>query len=228
MEIIVNISLLMLAAILLIGFTMTKIHEKNIIEEKVRYGKEMTRDVHAVIEFVFRNKKEISLSDPSIHEEIREFIRVYTKEKGFHDFLIADRDLRIIGSRKLDLIGQISTDPFLQNAVRLGQFQTRVETSGGFLWTRYDQINLYSPLWTRGKIAGAFQIEVPIGDVMVRLVRIEKNHPDRDHFGCHRPHHFRELLIVSRSRQPFERFGPSDPEDQRRRFHPNDRSHFEE
>jgi two-component system NtrC family sensor kinase len=169
MEIIVNISLLMLAAILLIGFTMTKIHERNIIEEKVRYGKEMTQDVHAVIEFVFRNKKDFSLSDPSIQEEMREFIRRYTKEKGFHNFLIADPNLRIIGSRRPDLIGQISTDPFLQNAIRLGQFQTQVETSGGFLWTRYDQINLYSPLWTRGKVVGAFQMEVPIGDVMVRL-----------------------------------------------------------
>ena len=64
MEVIVNISLLMLAAILLIGFTMIRINEKNIIEEKVRYGEGMTQDVQTPSEFILRNKKEVSLSDP--------------------------------------------------------------------------------------------------------------------------------------------------------------------
>jgi hypothetical protein len=38
MEVIANISILMLAAILLIGFTIAKINEQNIIDEKVRGG----------------------------------------------------------------------------------------------------------------------------------------------------------------------------------------------
>ena len=41
-EVIINISLLMLAAILLIGFTISKIDERNIIQEKIRYGERMT------------------------------------------------------------------------------------------------------------------------------------------------------------------------------------------
>ncbi len=90
MEVLVNISLLMLAAILLIGFTMTKIHEKNIIEEKVRYGEGITQNVQTAIEFILRNKKEFSFSDPLIQQEVQEFVRIYIKEKGFYDFLITD------------------------------------------------------------------------------------------------------------------------------------------
>ena len=37
-EVIINISLLMLAAILLIGFTTAKINEKNLIQEKIKNG----------------------------------------------------------------------------------------------------------------------------------------------------------------------------------------------
>ena len=37
-EVVINISFLMVAAILLIGFTISKINERNIEEEKIRYG----------------------------------------------------------------------------------------------------------------------------------------------------------------------------------------------
>jgi two-component system, NtrC family, sensor kinase len=174
MEVLVNISLLMLAAILLIGFTMTKIDEKNIIEEKVRFGEGITQNVQAAIEFILRNNKELALSDPLIQREIREFVRIYIKEKGFDDFLITDSALRIIASKKTDLAGQYSTNSFLSNAVQSGQPQHEMESSGGFLWTRYHKITFYSPLWVRGRSAGGLQMEVPVGDMTVRLFEAKR------------------------------------------------------
>ena len=168
-EVLVNISLLMLAAILLIGFTMTKIHEKNIIEEKVRYGKGMTQDVQSLIGYLFKDKKELSISDPQVQEEIRELTRAYTKEKGFDDFLITDSQLRIAGSMKSDLIGHYCASPALKNAIESGQFRTQVESSGGFFWTRYERIIVSSPLWNRGRMVGGVLMEVPTADVMFRL-----------------------------------------------------------
>ncbi len=168
-EVLVNISLLMLAAILLIGFTMTKIHEKNIIEEKIRHGKGMTQDVQSLIVYLFRDRREFSFGDLQVQEEIREFARTYTKEKGFDDFLITDPQLRIVGSMKPDVIGRYCASPALKSAVESGQFRSQVESSGGFFWTRYDSVIVSSPLWSRGRMVGGVLMEVPAADVMLRL-----------------------------------------------------------
>jgi two-component system NtrC family sensor kinase len=170
MEIIINISLLMLAAILLIAFTMTRVNEKNVIKEKVRYGEGMTLDVQAIIEFILRDKKEFSLDDASIKQEIQEFVRMYLKEKGLYDLLIANSALKIVASKKAGLIDQHSENVFLKNAIQFGQFHTEIETSGHFFWTQYRKMIFYSPLWIHGKTAGGLQMEVPIGDLMVQLL----------------------------------------------------------
>jgi two-component system, NtrC family, sensor kinase len=174
MEVIVNISLLMLAAILLIGFTMIRLNEKNIIEEKVRYGEGMTQDVQAILEFILRDKKEISLSDPSIKQQIQEFVRLYLKERGFYDVIITDSAMRIIASKKIELIDQTSLNPVLKSAVQTGQFRAEVETSGSFFWTRHQKIVFDAPLWIHGRIVGGLQLEVPIGDIMIRLLESKK------------------------------------------------------
>ena len=174
MEVLVNLSLLMLAAILLIGFTMTKIHEKNIMEEKVRYGEGMILNVQAAIEWLLRSKKEFSFSDPVVQQELQEFIRILIKDKGFHDFLVVDSAMTVIGSKKGDAIGQYYTGSSLKNAIQSGQFHTDIESSGSFLWTRYDKITFCSPLWARGKIVGGVLIEVPMGDMMIRLFETKR------------------------------------------------------
>src|SRR4030043_1754957 len=98
MEILINISLLMLAAILLIGFTMSKISEKRILHEKIASGGRMIQDFQVMIDFIALNKKEFSLTHPSVTKEIQEFIQVYTKERSFHDLIIADQELTIVAS----------------------------------------------------------------------------------------------------------------------------------
>ncbi len=168
-EVLVNISLLMLAAILLIGFTMTKIHEKNIIEEKVRHGKGMTQDVQSLIGYFFRDRREFSIGDPEVQEEIREFSRTYAKERGFDDLLITDPQLKIVGSMKPDLIGRYCANPALKSAIESGQFRSEVESSGGFFWTRYDSVIVSSPRWNRGRTVGGVLMEIPAADVMLRL-----------------------------------------------------------
>jgi hypothetical protein len=60
MEILINISLLMMAAILLIGFTMSKINEIRIRDEKIETGGRMVQDFQVMIDFIALNKKEFS------------------------------------------------------------------------------------------------------------------------------------------------------------------------
>ncbi|OGP90890.1 MAG: hypothetical protein A2157_05460 [Deltaproteobacteria bacterium RBG_16_47_11] len=174
MEVIVNISVLMLAAILLIGFTMIRMNEKNIIEEKARNGEGMTQDVQAIIEFILRDKKGFSFSDPLVKQEIQDFVRMYLREKRLYDILITDSNLKVIASKRADLIDQYTTNPFLKSSIQSGQFHTEFDISGSFFWTRYQKIMIHAPLWIHGRIVGGLQMEVPIGDIMIRLLESKR------------------------------------------------------
>jgi signal transduction histidine kinase len=174
MEIIINISLLMFAAILLIGFTISKMNEKKIIQEKIENGERMIQDFQVMIDFITREKKEVSLVHPVIKKEIQDFIRIYTKEKNFHDLVIADPGLKVVASKRMELVEKGYSSDFMTSAIRSGQFNTNIEKSGGFLSTHYQKLILCSPLWFRGKIAGGVQMEIPLGDVMAHLLESQR------------------------------------------------------
>src|SRR4030043_881541 len=99
-EIIINISLLMLAAILLIGFTISKFNEKNILKEKTRNGEQMIKDFQAVVDFIFRGRRDSTLTHPAEEKEVQEFVRIYMKEKGLYEFLIVDHESKIVASKR--------------------------------------------------------------------------------------------------------------------------------
>lgn len=174
MEILINISLLMMAAILLIGFTMSKINEIRIRDEKIETGGRMVQDFQVMIDFIALNKKEFSLTHPTVKKEIQDFVQVYSKERKFHDLIIADQELKIVASMRPEQLDRPFSNELLAQSIRSGQFKTQVEKSGGLLSPYYTKLVLYSPLWFRGRIAGGVQMEIPIGDVMRHLLESQK------------------------------------------------------
>jgi two-component system, NtrC family, sensor kinase len=173
-EVIINISFLMLAAILLIGFTISKINERNIIREKIKYGERMIQDFQTIVDFISRDKKELTLDHPLVQNEVQDFVHIYTKEKGFYELLIVDHQLKTIASKKPELVNKPSTDPFMKKAIQTGELSAEIEKSGTFLSTHYEKMILYSPLWHRGKIVGGIQMEVPIWDLMMNLLELKR------------------------------------------------------
>jgi len=173
-EVIINISFLMLAAILLIGFTISEINERNIKQEKIRYGESMIQDFQTILDFISRDKKEFILDNPLVKKEIQDFVHIYVKEKGFYELLIVDPQLNMIASKKGGLVNRLSTDPMMKKVIQTGELSAEVEKSGTFLSTYYKKMVIYSPLWHQGKIIGGIQMEVPILDLMMNLLESKR------------------------------------------------------
>jgi len=169
-----NISFLMLAAILLIGFTISKINERHILQEKIRYGERMIQDFQTIMDFIYREKKKFTLAPPLVREEVQDFVHLYVKEKAFYELLVVDNQLNLIASKKVDPGHQPSADPFLKKAIQTGELSAEIQKSGTFLSTYYNKMVLYSPLWHQGKIIGGIQMEVPIGDLMTNLLELKR------------------------------------------------------
>ena len=173
-ELIINISFLMLAAILLIGFTISKITEKSIIQEKIRYGERMIKDFQTIIDFISRDKKELKLDDPLVKNEIQDFVYTYIKEKEFFELMIVDYQFNIIASKKPELVNKPSTDPRIKKTIQSGELITEIEKSGTFISPHYKKMVLYSGLWHQGKIIGGIQMEVPIWDLTTSLLKSKR------------------------------------------------------
>jgi hypothetical protein len=173
-EVIINISFLMLAAILLIGFTISETNKRNIEQEKIRYGESMVQDFQVILDFMSRDKKEFVLDHPVVKKEIQDFVRIYIKEKGFYELVIADPQLNVIASKAGEWASRLSTDSMMKKVIQTGEWNAEVEKSGAFLSTYYKKMVIYSPLWHRGKIIGGIRMEVPVGDLMINLLKSKR------------------------------------------------------
>jgi len=173
-EVVINISFLMLAAILLIGFTISKVVERDILQEKVRHGERMVQDFQTIVDFVSRDRREFALNHPNVKREVQDLADLYLRKKSFHELLVVDHGLKIIATRKSALVNTRSTDPFLEKAIQGGELRAEIEKSGSFLSTNYKKMKLYAPLWHQGTIVGGVQMEVPISDLMTNLLESQK------------------------------------------------------
>ncbi len=173
-EVVINICFLMLAAILLIGFTVLNINERNIVQEKTRNGKRMIQDFQTIVDFILRDKKDFALSHPLVRKEIQDFVHLYLREKGVYELLIVDHQLNAVASKKLGLISRQFIDPALDKAVRTGELNAEIERTGSFFSTHYRKMKLHSPLWHQGRIVGGIQMETPILDLMTNLLESRK------------------------------------------------------
>jgi hypothetical protein len=213
----------MLAAILLIGFTMSKINERRILYEKIASGGRMIQDFQVIIDYIALSRKEFSLTHPAVKKEIQDFILVYTKERMFYDLIIADQELKIVASMRPERLDRSLPNDLLAQSIRSGQFNTQVEKSGGLLSARYKTLILYSPLWFRGRVAGGIQMEVPIGDVMRHLL-ISEDDFDLHHARRHCFDHLWKFLTVSSLGDPLKRACSTHTKNQRGRLQSKDRS----
>jgi signal transduction histidine kinase len=169
-EVIIDISLLMLAAIFLIGFTTSKVNEENIIQEKIRNGKGMIQDFQTIIDFMLRDKKDLPLSHTLLKKEIQNFAQIYITEKGLYHLIITDPYQKVIASQEKELWDKDYQNPLLKQSIQSGLPNTEIEKYGSFLLPEYKKLVLYSPLWSQGKIVGGVQMEVLLEDVMRRLM----------------------------------------------------------
>jgi len=173
-EVIINSSILMMAAIILIGFSISKVTEKNIINERIKYGETIVKSLQISLEFILKNHKEFKLDHTLIKKDIQDFLQIYKKEKGFNDILIVDHQFNVVVSKRDESGTRIYKNPQLENSIHSGQFNHEIEKTGNFFSTHYKKITIYAPLWLEGKTIGGLKVEIPIENLMMNLLETKK------------------------------------------------------
>lgn len=173
-EVILNISMLMLAAIILIGFSISKITEKNAINERIKYGETIVKIIQSSINFILKGSKDYSLNPPIVKNEIQNFTKLFFKEKEFNEILIVDNQFNVIASNKENLLDKKFKNSLLENSIQSGQLNNEIHKSGSFFSTYYRKIDIYAPLWFEGKVIGGLRIAIPLENMMMSLLETKK------------------------------------------------------
>lgn len=173
-EVIINISILMLAAILLVGFTISKVDEKFIIQEVIKNGEGIIQNLQMFIDLSLRDKKGLDLNNPFLKKDIQDFFQNYIEGKGINHFVITDKNQKIIFSSRKELIEKILKNPYLTKSIKSGLIHTEIEREGWFLLNVYRNLIIYAPFLVEGEITGGIQLVISLGKMMNRHFESQK------------------------------------------------------
>ncbi len=144
------------------------------IEERIRDVEGMIPDLQSMIDFITRNMNDASVALPGVKKEIQEFVHIYARERGLHDLVVVDLSSRVIASKKEERLDKDYSDDGLKKAIQTGEPSVHIDRIDRLLSTEYRKLILYSPLWIKGKTAGAIQMIVPVGNMLKHLTESQR------------------------------------------------------
>jgi len=158
-EIVLNISILMIASLLLVGFTILKVSEQAILEQKIAGSRiilfSLQRGITAFQGEHWRR-------DPGLSRILVGF----TQLREVEGIWIVDRDLKPLITRG----GGQSYNEDLRKVVTQGGEKLHLERTGTLWWTFYNRLILTAPLVNEGRVVGGVQVSFSLTDVTDRLV----------------------------------------------------------
>ena len=158
-EIVLNIAILMVASLLLVGFTILKVSEQEILDQKIAGSRIVLFSLQRGIT-AFQG--EDWYQDPNLSRILVGF----TQLKAVEGMWIVDRDLRPLITRGK---GKRYKEDLL-TAMHQGSEQIRLERTGNLWWSFYHRLISTAPLVREGKVIGGVQVAFSLADVMERLM----------------------------------------------------------
>jgi two-component system, NtrC family, sensor kinase len=158
MEIVLNIAVLTMASLLLVGFTILKVSEQEIVEQKIAGSRIV----------LFSLQRGINAFQGLDWQQDPRFLQIlagFTQLGGVEGIWIVDRDLRSLVTQGR---GQ-RYDEALLKAMTQGDAGERLDKTGILWWTFYDRLILTAPVVGKGRIIGGVQVAFSMADVMNRL-----------------------------------------------------------
>jgi signal transduction histidine kinase len=148
-----------MASLLLVGFTILKVSEQEILEQKMAGSRIV----------LFSLQRAINVFQKAQWQQDQRFLQIlsgFTQLGGVEGIWIVDKDLKSLVTQGR---GQ-RYDEALVKAMTEGDEVESLEKTGILWWTFYNKLILSAPLVGEGKIIGGVQVTFSMADVMNRLL----------------------------------------------------------
>jgi len=170
MEVILNITLLVIAAILLVGISMLKLNERNILNQKVEGSRFIVRSIQNTLEFMFKGEGNPSLDGLSLQG----LVETYAADERLKTVAIVDRDFSIVAHSRKEMIGRgLETQQF-KRAILGEEFFHELKKEKRIFFNNYKELIVFSPLFIGGKVVGGLRVNLSLADLMVSILESQR------------------------------------------------------
>ncbi len=170
MEVILNITLLVIAAILLVGISMLKLNERNILNQKVEGSWFIVRSIQNTIDHMFKGDGNPSLMGLSLQG----LVEMYAADERLKAVAIVDRDFSIVAHSRREMIGRDMETQQFKRAILSGESFYELKTESGMLFDDYRNLIVFSPLSIEGKVVGGLVVDLSLADLMVSILESQR------------------------------------------------------
>jgi signal transduction histidine kinase len=170
MEVILNITLLVIAAILLVGISMLKLNERNILNQKVEGSWFIVRSIQNTIDHMFKGEGNPSLAGLSLQG----LVEMYAADERLKTVAIVDRDFSIVAHSRREMIGRDMETRQFKRAILGGESFYELKTERGILFDDYRNLIVFSPLSIGGKVVGGLRVDLSLADLMVSILESQR------------------------------------------------------
>ncbi len=169
-EIILNLALLMTGAMLLVGFSIMKIHERDILKQKVRNGRLILKSIQDSIDLQGIGKADFSDRAYLFHR----LVQVYADPREIEEIAIVDPSQQVIASSLEGRGAKRINDADMTRAISDRTGIWKFDRDDSFLFGTYRDLNLFSPLFREGELVGAVYVRLSLADVMKGIIRSQR------------------------------------------------------
>ena len=169
-EIIFNLALLMTGALLLVGFGIIKIHEQDILKQKVKSGRLIVKSVQNSLSLHLGAKTAAPERTFLLHRTIQ----VHTDIGEIEDIAIVDPAGRVLASSlEGGREGRIN-DKAMAEALSKKRVLWRLDRSASKFFPVYRDLRMFAPLTRDGILWGGVYLRLPLADVMGSIVASQR------------------------------------------------------
>ncbi len=169
-EVILNITLLVIAAILLVGISMLKLNERNILNQKVGGSWFIVNSIQNTMNLMFKGEKNHSLAGPSLQG----LVEMYAADERLRELSIVDRDFHVVAHSRREMIGRDLATQQFKRAILAGESFYELKMEKGILFDDYRDLIVFSPLSIGGKVVGGLRVNLSLGDVMASILESQR------------------------------------------------------
>ena len=166
-EIVFTLTVLMAGAVALVGVLFLKVEERNLLEQKIREGKQ---GVAALQNFLQDWKPEGR--GPDLPGNLQRIVTLFTQGHPRSRFSVVDRDFRILADSRPEEVGKVLRDEDLEKAMASGgMFAHGTGEDPSFSLIKKTPLRISAAWVLQEKSVGGIRANLPLDDLRETLFR---------------------------------------------------------
>lgn len=168
--ILINITILLISALILLGFALLKITEHTFIKQQAKIATSYVFSIQNSISYAYQIDPDRSFPDLMKSPALKRLLRLYTGGLRFSQLTLVDKALNIIYSSEPYFSSSKLNDNEFKNLVWEGDTKVEIYKNGMLSWFKEENssIKIYSPIYFGNEIKAAI-----VGKILLSHFKLE-------------------------------------------------------